>query len=422
MLVIGAAFVVPWTSFITPADYFQLVYPERNFEYVLPVVNFVTLLIGTLVMSFGGATKLRIEGRIGYSLAIITCLMFVVPVLDVLLLREAVSEHASFLTTMISVFGIACANSVFQSSVYGLAAVLGHPSYINAIEMGKGVAGCGVCLIRMLTKYLFASSSDKVQNRASQSWALRCFFGSSLALLVSALGLFVFLLNMRWTKQKLGVFYKDPQYDDNQPIKKKLWAGGYGSSDSTNSSALERGRAHSSDNNVASAPVVAGKIAKCAGTAFATFTVTICCFPGMMTSLHSTTFGLGDWFPVVLVTLYNASDLAGKYLPSVGVKLLREGTLLYGVCAHLMFIPLFIFAATAGVGSIFTSDFLVFLLVIGLGLSTGYMGCMAMILGPQQVDTHEKELAGVLDSLALITGLCVGSVIGLGLSFVLHLQ
>jgi len=44
---------------------------------------------------------------------------------------------------------------------------------------------------------------------------------------------------------------------------------------------------------------------------------------------------------------------------------------------------------------------------------------MAMVLGPQQVSPIEREMAGVLDSLSLITGLCMGSSLGLVLSYTL---
>jgi len=35
-------------------------------------------------------------------------------------------------------------------------------------------------------------------------------------------------------------------------------------------------------------------------------------FPGLTTSLVSTTWRLGDWFPVLLVLAFNSGDMLGK--------------------------------------------------------------------------------------------------------------
>ena len=55
-------------------------------------------------------------------------------------------------------------------------------------------------------------------------------------------------------------------------------------------------------------------------------------------------------------------------------------------------------------------------LVLLLGLFTGYIGCCAMMLGPEQVQTSaEREAAGLIDSMFLIGGLAVGSLAGMGI-------
>ena len=47
-------------------------------------------------------------------------------------------------------------------------------------------------------------------------------------------------------------------------------------------------------------------------TAFLTFAVCLACFPGLSTSFRSHTLGLGSWFPLLMVALYNSGDLIGK--------------------------------------------------------------------------------------------------------------
>ena len=83
--------------------------------------------------------------------------------------------------------------------------------------------------------------------------------------------------------------------------------------------------------------------------------------------------------------------------------------------AHVAFVPLFVLLSATKVGG----DLAAFLVVGLLGLTTGYLGCSAMMLGPEQVESpKEREIAGILDTLGLVVGLTMGSVIGLVISAV----
>ena len=55
--------------------------------------------------------------------------------------------------------------------------------------------------------------------------------------------------------------------------------------------------------------------------------------------------------------------------------------------------------------------------VLALGLGTGYIGCMALVLGSERGNTpEEREALGMVTSFALMIGLSTGSTAGLGLS------
>jgi len=51
-----------------------------------------------------------------------------------------------------------------------------------------------------------------------------------------------------------------------------------------------------------------------------------------------------------------------------------------------------------------------------LGVTTGYLGCSAMVAGPTMVAAADREIAGTLDVLALVFGLTLGSIVGLVIS------
>ena len=62
-----------------------------------------------------------------------------------------------------------------------------------------------------------------------------------------------------------------------------------------------------------------------------------------------------------------------------------------------------------------SNDMFPAVLVLCLGLSTGYLGCCAMVYGPQSSGLlgSEREMAGMVMTMFLIIGLCLGSWTGL---------
>ena len=63
-------------------------------------------------------------------------------------------------------------------------------------------------------------------------------------------------------------------------------------------------------------------------------------------------------------------------------------------------------------------DLYAFSAVAMLGLTTGYIGCSAMMLGPVRVTGAQREVAGTLDTLFLVAGLTLGSIVGITISLV----
>ena len=155
---------------------------------------------------------------------------------------------------------------------------------------------------------------------------------------------------------------------------------------------------------------------------FAVFFTCLSTFPGLTTSLTSTSWHLGSWFPIVLVAAYNAADLIGKTLPS-HVRIISSVTLPWCALAHTLFVPAFLWLARPPWMPAWLlidggpPDWLVILIVLALGLGTGYIGCMALVLGAERGNTpEEREALGMVTSFALMIGLSTGSTAGLGLS------
>ena len=186
---------------------------------------------------------------------------------------------------------------------------------------------------------------------------------------------------------------------------------------------------------------------------FVVFLVCLSCFPGLTTSLHSHSWDLGDWcarpprpaprppppspphpshlrFPLLLVATYNTGDLVGKWLPAprlplIGrylparVRLFGRGMLPVVVLLHLCFIPAFLLMVSKPpqLASLLKSDAVPLTIVLLLGVSTGYIGCMCLSLAAERGTTAaQKEMAGMVSSFALMVGLSAGSALGLALS------
>jgi len=139
--------------------------------------------------------------------------------------------------------------------------------------------------------------------------------------------------------------------------------------------------------------------------------VTLALFPGLISEIPSS-YGISkDWFSILLITVFNVADLAGKTLPRWYTNS-REKFLWISVIARLIFVPLFIFCLKP---RILSNDVISILLVIIFGASSGYLASVAMSLGPQQVQPHEQELAGTIMITASTIGLVFGSVASLAL-------
>jgi equilibrative nucleoside transporter 1/2/3 len=75
---------------------------------------------------------------------------------------------------------------------------------------------------------------------------------------------------------------------------------------------------------------------------------------------------LGDWYPIVLITLFNIADFMGKNLPFCGWQPSQKQLLVAAVARLLIFLPSFVAATALGLHAA-----VVGLLTFALGLSNG---------------------------------------------------
>jgi equilibrative nucleoside transporter 1/2/3 len=153
---------------------------------------------------------------------------------------------------------------------------------------------------------------------------------------------------------------------------------------------------------------VARKIRRPAFGILMIYIVTLSIFPGFIAE-DLTSKILKDWYPVLLITIYNVADFTGKSLTAIYVlKSIKKAT---WVCIlRLVFYPLF--AACLNGPKWLKTEVTVAALTFMLGVTNGYLTSVLMILTPKSVSVSESELSAILMVVFLGIGLVGGSIIG----------
>lgn len=404
-VLLGGASLVPWQAYISALDFFMILLPNQKIQYMIPIVNMLCILCTTfMVVLF--AQVVSPTKRIVASGLFLMAALLVVPFQNYYLLHNHMldangtllivpstsgkqQENTCYWVVLVSLMCCATAASIMQSSLFGLAGAMSEtqPALTAWLTCGQGIAGVGVVALRCLTKFGIGGANAAVSTLL--------FFG--LGFVWVAVAMFVFYVAMVRNKNTTTATLLSSVNTETEYV------------------ALENNKDTKITLHVSKTKVL-GQIWRQAGTATLVFTTCISCFPGLTASLVSTTFHLGSWFPILLVLVYNVGDLFGKTLPQYlsvfNTKHRANVHLPLAALCHVGFVPVFILMLT----KVIVGDVVAFVVVGCLGVTTGYLGCSAMVAGPTMVAAADREIAGTLDVLALVFGLTLGSIVGLVIS------
>lgn len=138
------------------------------------------------------------------------------------------------------------------------------------------------------------------------------------------------------------------------------------------------------------------------------YAITLSIFPGFIAENLKSSF-FRDWYPILLIAVYNFSDLVGKSLTAIYVMKGIGKASLACMC-RLLFYPLF--AGCLHGRKWVRTEVPVVLLTFLLGLTNGYLTSVLMILTPKSVPDLEAEKSAVVMAVFLGFGLLSGSVLG----------
>lgn len=368
---LGAGNLLPWNALITAADYFGHLYPSKHVERVFSVAYMSSsLLVLSLIIGLGGNSKkiinsFRLRMNLGFSLLVLSLMV-------VLLLDWAWNGNGSegrpngaYGVTVASVVVCGLADGLIGGSLVGSAGKL-PKQYMQAVFAGTASSGVLVSILRIITKASLPQTPQGLRTSANLYFLLSTF------LLLCC----IFCSNLLYKLPVMQQHYK-LLGTENQNLRPNFWD-------------------------------VARKIRCPALGIFTIYTVTLSIFPGFMAENIKSVI-CKDWYPVILITIYNVFDLVGKCLTAAYV-LESVGKATWACIARLMFYPLFTVCLHGP--SWMKNEVIVAFLTIALGLTNGYLTSVLMILTPKSVPDSEAEVSAVVMALCLGMGLVAGSVLG----------
>ncbi|XVF48080.1 hypothetical protein PTKIN_Ptkin03bG0162300 [Pterospermum kingtungense] len=366
---LGAGNLLPWNAFITAVDYFGYLYPAKHVEKVFSVGYMSSsVLVLVVLMSSGCWSRKwthRFRMNLGFSMFILS--LMVAPTIDWACHSSwsKGKQNAAYFVTVAAVVICGLADGLIGGSLIGSAGKL-PKQYMQAIFAGTASSGVLVSILRIITKASLPQTPQGL--RASAHF----YFIVSTTILLCCMLCCNLLYKLPVMQQHYRLLEDDPFCSRPQ-----FWS-------------------------------VARKLRWPTLGIFMIYVVTLSIFPGFIAdSLESKL--LRDWYPVLLITMYNVADFMGKSLTAIYVvQSIKRAT--WSCISRLLFYPLF--TACLHGPKWLKGEIPVVILTFMLGLTNGYLTSVLMILGPKTMPVSEAELSAIVLVVFLGIGLVSGSVLG----------
>eukprot|EP01103_Thecamoeba_quadrilineata_P016020 TRINITY_DN5236_c0_g1_i2.p1 TRINITY_DN5236_c0_g1~~TRINITY_DN5236_c0_g1_i2.p1 ORF type:complete len:400 (+),score=44.91 TRINITY_DN5236_c0_g1_i2:116-1315(+) len=369
ILCLGIATLSPWNAIITAN--LQGLYNNSLIEFELSLAYNVPAVF-LLFLSTLLAPKISLWIRI------------VVPLLLEVLVLAAITLAVFFSTkSSQTIYVILVASgfagglsSILFGSVLGLAALF-PPVYSTSFMSGVGAGGIMIGLMRIITLWA-------VPNNVTSS---AIYFGCSAATMVICIVLYYFSTKLEYVEYHLTQIrlksepasektflletesqkFEKPKYEFWWNIQKKIWLDCF---------------------NV-----------------FVVFFVTLCFFPGLTTIIPYGATG-PKWFPVIIIFFFQVFDFVGRTLPVIPSMFPEENRELVKkfmfVPRKYLWIPIILRTGFAALfimcikQVVFEGNGWAYTFQSLFAITNGYLGTLAIMYGPEQVEPQEKETAGIM--------------------------
>lgn len=336
------------------------------------------------------------------------------------------SLSLGFLLVSVAICG--AADGAAQGALFGEAASL-HPKYTQALVAGTAVSGVAVSFLRIVTKASLTETPDGLRLSADIY-----FIVAAVSCALCALFYAITLPTLRLMNDQLQpeLVVADNEIGVTRQLREegslhKATTSGLDSKradQGTNSSKSEEellliGRpgpqeitaSNGSDLGVRDSYISYWSVASCirvpVGCMILTYSITLAIFPGVLAEdMKSSRFG--DWYPVVLIAVFNVADCLGKFLPALQwCQLHSQTNLMVWAALRILFLPAFYLVASQAAG-----PGVVGVLATLLGVSNGWLTANGFMLAPPLVHPTAANICGNIMVYSLIVGLCIGAACG----------
>jgi len=380
MGICGAGFLFPFNTYIAASDFLEQRYSKYDPEFYITLIYMWGTSIAVAINTFFVMDHVSVYWRVrfGYFLFFVCFIMFIV--IEDSVQRGQQSRFGGWGALLGSVCVVSVGAGVQQSSFYGFASVFGS-SYTMSMMFGESFAGVLVSLNRILTKVSYDDSPESVKEST--------FLFIYLSIAFTVICIIASEWSFRSSFVKNQTRFTDKNTNDKPPINRIQ---------------------------------VAKKIKYPIASVFLACFITLALFPGVC--IHGNEQNWGDWFGVVVIATFNVADLIGKAMPFSRIKALQleswsQTKLLKLSLSRVVFFPLIVLTATPVDDPIIRSREVVCIFTFVLAISGGYTATLAMAAGSALCSEAEKEVAGNVMTLALLSGLTCGVSFSIALLYML---
>ncbi|CAF4908460.1 unnamed protein product [Pieris macdunnoughi] len=469
LFVSGAAFLLPFNSFIMAVDYFQHHYPNSTIMFDMSTVYIASACVAVVINNLL-VDLFTYNTRITFGILLSLATMIFVAVCNIG--WDGFPNNVSYTINLVAIGVVAFGCTVQQASYYGFTGCL-PPRYTQAVMAGESAAGFWVSLDRIMTKFEFSEPQRStfmfftfsilillghsvlhhlmmrhplvlhylrltVESRHRRRIQLHLNPTEDATLMESEAGDATYGVLKLQSPAPSNTGETDNAFSFANPVYSPTASGPEprsssgaspppsASQPSASPSALQTPRPSYKVEDVVFEPPdrptswrgfkrsvqarwsVARAIYPYMVSIGLVYFTTLSLYPGIASEVPSCR--LGSWMAIVLMSSFNFFDLIGKFAAAWPYEWSRS-QLLMASGLRLLLVPLLLLCAAPRHSPHIIGDIYPIMFSVILGFSNGLFGSVPMIMAPSRVGREHREIAGNMMTLSYNGGLLSGTLV-----------
>lgn len=380
---LGNGCLFAFNSMLTIEDYYVYLFPHYHPTRMLTLV-YQPFAFGTLTILAYYEARLNTRARNLRGYVIFFISSFLLIILDVATSGKGGIGPFIGVCAVSAAFGVADAH--VQGGMTGDLSLM-CPEFIQAFFAGLSASGVLSSALRCITKAAFENSQNGLRKGAMMFFAISTFVEL----------LCVLLYAMVFPKLPIVSYYRSKAASEGSlTVSADLVAGGI------NERLNQRAEEDPKHVERFSNKQLLLQNKDYAFDMYMIYVLTLSIFPGFL-SEDIGSHSLGSWYVLVIIAMFNVSDLLGRCVPLIEcLKITSRKGLMVVALSRFLFIPAFYFTAKYG------DQGWMIMLTSFLGLSNGHLTVCVLTEAPKAYKGPEQNALGNLLVLFLLGGIFSG--------------